>query len=107
MAYKRVNWQNEKGAAAVARRKIDDYWRDRVRQLTEAEPRLSSIKICDRLKTEAAESDPPRNDWPSEKTIRNIMAEHRAAPPEVRREYSLVKWPESFGTRDLPWASAS
>lgn len=41
-----------------------------------------------------------------EKTTRTYMKLHREAPEHERRQYSLVHWPESFGTPELPWESA-
>lgn len=86
-------------------RRIDGHWRERIRELTEQNPRLSSRKIAERLEAEAREAD--RIDWPSEKTVRNIMAEHRGASERERRQYALAHWPESFENNpDLPWEAA-
>jgi hypothetical protein len=89
----------------MPRPKIDVYWRDRVKELTEQNPRMSSRKITERLEQTAAKLE--RTGCPSEKSVRNIMKEHRATGPEVRRLYDQVLWPESFGTPELPWESAS
>lgn len=85
--------------------RIDTYWRNRVRELAEQNPRVSSRKITAQLEGEAKALK--REDWPSEKSVRNIIAEHRDAPEQERRLYRLVYWPESFtGNPDLPWESA-
>ncbi len=84
--------------------RIDIYWRNRVRELAEQNPRLSSRRIAARLEEEAAALE--RTDSPSEKSVRTIMAEHRKASPEERRSFSGVHWPESFGTPELPWEAA-
>jgi hypothetical protein len=88
----------------VPRRKIEQLWRDRVRELTEQNPRWSSRRIAAQLEAEGKELG--RDDWPSEKTVRNIMKEHRDAPESERQLYRQVYWPESFGTPELPWEAA-
>lgn len=88
----------------MPRPRIDIFWRDRVKELVEQNPRLGSRKINEQLEAEATVLK--RVDWPSEKTVRNIMKEHRAAPEQERRLYGQVFWPESFGTPELPWESA-
>jgi hypothetical protein len=88
----------------MPRPRIDRYWQERIRELTEQNPRLSSTKIAARLEEEAHALE--RADWPSEKACRNYMALHRNAPEEERRQYRLARWPESFGTPDLPWEAA-
>lgn len=89
----------------MPRPRIDAIWRARVKELTEQGPQRSGRQIAEMLKAEAAVAE--RDDWPSEKTVRNIMAEHRATPIEERRLYNQVFWPESFGTPELPWEAAS
>lgn len=88
----------------MPRQKIDHHWQERIRELTEQNPGWSSSRVAQRLKEEAHRLG--RNDWPSEKTVRNYMALHREASEHERRQYRLTYWPESFGTPELPWEAA-
>ena len=88
----------------MPRPRIDRYWQERIRELTEQNPEWSSAKIAQRLEEEANQLG--RNDWPSEKACRNYMAIHRQAGEHERRQYRLTYWPVSFGTPELPWEAA-
>lgn len=88
----------------MPRPRIDRHWQERIRELTEQNPKWGSLKIARQLEKEAKELR--RNDWPSEKACRNYMARHREVPEHERRQYRLVYWPESFGTPELPWEAA-
>ncbi len=44
---------------------------------------------------------------PSPRTIGRIRKEFLALPLEVQAGYKLVRWPDSFGSPDLPWEAAS
>lgn len=83
---------------------IDEHWQRRVREIHEAYPKLSSRRIYTRLEEEGQQLQ--RDDWPSEKSIRNILAAHRNASEQERRQYRQAWWPESFGTPELPWESS-
>lgn len=69
----------------MARPPIDAHWRDRVRTLAQNEPRLRSVKIARLLEQEAA--DLGRDDYPSEKSVRNIIKDHHQQPEEEQRTY--------------------
>ena len=87
----------------MARSRIDPYWIERIRQLTER--RGGSTTITAQLKAEAKREG--REKPPSEKTVRTYIKEHHAAPEHERRLYRQVYWPESFiNNPDLPWEAA-
>jgi hypothetical protein len=43
---------------------------------------------------------------PAVRTIGEMIARARALPEVEQRRYMEVRWPESFGTADLPWEAA-
>lgn len=88
----------------VPRPRIDNYWQQRIKEETEQNIGLGSSKLATQLEQEAARLG--RDDPPGEKSVRNYMKGHRAAPEHERRLYRKVYWPESFGKPELPWESA-
>lgn len=44
---------------------------------------------------------------PSDRTIRRYIEQWRLLDKQARRSYQEARWPEAFGTADLPWESAA
>jgi len=85
----------------MARPKIKSYWRQRIREITENEPRIGPARIERRLEEEANRLG--RSDYPKERTIGRIQREFRRKPEEERLGYREFRWPESMECRALPW----
>jgi len=88
----------------MAPRKVSSFWRERIREITENEPRLGPARIARRLEEEA--SNLKRNDYPSERTIGRMQREFRRQPEEERHGYREFRWPETLELGVLPWGAA-
>lgn len=89
----------------MARRPIDEYWRQRVCLLTENEPGLSARAMAKRLEKEAEAKK--RDDSPSERWVRKEQVAFRSRQLEERIPYRQFTWPESMGAPDLPWEASA
>ena len=88
----------------MAPRKVSSFWRERIREITENEPRLGPARIARRLEEEAGNLK--RNDYPSERTIGRIQREFRRQPEEERHGYREFRWPETLELGVLPWGAS-
>lgn len=88
----------------MPRPKIDQRWRDAIRNFKANEPALSSSAIHTRLAEIAAKQG--RDDWPSERTIRRILKEFPGLPHEQQIEYSHLAWPRVAEQGAVPWEAS-
>jgi hypothetical protein len=88
----------------MARPRINSYWQERVKEITENEPRVGPGPIFRRLKGEARKLD--RKDYPSERTVGRIRQEFRAQKQGEQRAYREFHWPECMDQRVLPWSAS-
>lgn len=95
---------NETGRGP-GRPRVAQHWRLALRRLDANEPDLTAQEIAARLSAEAEAMD--RSDAPSESWIRKERRAFGGLDPDDREQYRYVHWPESFGTDELPWASAA
>jgi hypothetical protein len=91
--------------------KIDEYWRDQVRALTqggEDEGRRIGPGPVRAALLERCDADGySRADCPSERWIATEQAAFRGLEARTRRQYSLLRWPASFENGALPWEAAA
>ncbi len=80
----------------MPRPKTDLFWVHKVREIVENEPRRSAKSIELQLEHHAANMPEPRQDWPRDRTIRDIRKKHLDATPAERRQYAYFHWPETM-----------
>lgn len=89
----------------MPRHKTHQFWIERVRVLA-ANERLSAEAIARQLRAEHKErrevSQPP----PKGRTVRNIVKEFEALPPEGQRPYFFFFWPKSMLDGAVPWEAS-
>jgi hypothetical protein len=86
----------------MARPRIDSWYSNRI--ATYAAEGLRPAAIRRQLEADARDQD--RADVPSERTVRRLYEQFQMLPPESRRDWMVVRWPDSFSSGALPWASA-
>jgi hypothetical protein len=78
--------------------------RQEVRRLCRNEG-WGAVKIARELRRQFEAAGLPAVDVPSERAIGRELA--KKLPEAEWRRYDEVRWPDSFGNADLPWASAA
>src|SRR5205823_1337322 len=89
--------------ATVPREKTDQYWVQRVWALA-SEDGMRSPAIYRAVMAEGERQK--RNDYPSERQIRRLLADYRALPEHERREHAYFTWPDTMLTGALPWEAS-
>ncbi len=84
----------------MPRQPIDRWYVERIKELWENE-RLSSKAITARIEELARQHG--RHDYPSERSVRRILQEHRQAPEVEREAFRYAKWPDACLDGTLPW----
>src|SRR5262249_55551679 len=82
--------------------RIDSWYSNRI--ATYAAEGLRPAAIRRQLEADARDRD--RADVPSERTVRRLYDQFQTLPAENRRDWMVVRWPDSFSSGALPWASA-
>jgi hypothetical protein len=92
----------------MARPKIEDFWEQAIRVLTENEPRLGPLGIQPKLAwlKERMEKKPEGLRVPSLRTIGRVQRQFRTLSEEERQPYRIFRWPESMEQGALPWEAA-
>ena len=88
----------------MPRPRTDRFWVERIRSITEDNPKLSGLAIQKQLEKDAARLG--RDDWPHDKTIRRIRTEYLELPADEQRQYGRFSWPKSMEDGSLPWEAA-
>ncbi len=91
----------------MARPRTDVFWIDRIRIMLANNPVMSGAAIRRKLvsETKTGKEKPP-TPVPSDRAIRRIMSEFKAAPGKERLPYRLFAWPESMELGALPWEAS-
>lgn len=63
-------------------------------------------RVEEYLQAEAAKQVPPRNDFPSLKTVERWYTEWRHLPPALKLRASLFEWPQAMEAGALPWEAS-
>jgi hypothetical protein len=82
------------------RPRVDVYWEQRIRALSEINPKVGSGAIQTALEQEAARLG--RDDPPSKSSVSRIIRRHRSESEQERRVHRQFFWPESCQRGDLP-----
>jgi hypothetical protein len=86
----------------VPKPKTDAWYEERL--AIHAEEGYKPAVIARILEEEAKESG--RNDWPSPRTVQRMYERYLTQPEFVRRQFALVRWPETWLAGALPWESS-
>jgi hypothetical protein len=93
------------------RPRIDQFWIDQIRTLTQDKPEMTAPAICREfeLALTKATLTPPRHaeKIPDQRTVRRIMKHFRELPETEQRTYASFQWPQSMESKDLPWEASA
>lgn len=91
----------------MPRPRIQPFWVERIRTFLANDPAMTGTEIRHRLASDPKiKKEAPLTPVPSDRAIRRVMAEFRAAPKGERLPYQFFAWPGSMENGALPWEAS-
>jgi hypothetical protein len=104
-AAKRTVWPKQENS--VLRPRTHDFWVNRIRVIVANDSDVSAAAIRRKfINEERIRKIEPPTALPSDRVIRRIMAEFKAAPAAERQPYTYFSWPATMESGAIPWEAS-